>query len=381
MTGEMTDKLSVRSASWCKKAREGNGRIRNCGGFLALKSGNKIGVAFLALVLTNLSWASDACSEISIATRAAVTVSNGDKFDVRSQYHSAGGSIITHIRDQESTIGAEGPFSWTTTNSGQQTGTDFHKIFALGHQFHAFLLHFAEMVREPVIVTDIPFQGAQYSAIRGAFPYGGAVFLIDGENEAQPRGLRFEFEDTAPIEVVFSGWRINDDAELPFSLRIDDGELIFNYNFSEVLVDNIDLLEFYASSNLPKLDLLEIYRLHRKLLAAHCLGDAELMAKLTAPDVLVASRGALLHTNPAATMTRFSATFERFDYTNYVDLTFPEIEYSAADGIGWIAVNVQAAGQDLRDQQDFDDQWAWIMLARKIDGRWLHAGNAANSLD
>jgi len=29
---------------------------------------------------------------------------------------------------------------------------------------------------------------------------------------------------------------------------------------------------------------------------------------------------------------------------------------------------------------EFDSQWSWILLAKKIDGAWLHAGNASNRL-
>ena len=56
----------------------------------------------------------------------------------------------------------------------------------------------------------------------------------------------------------------------------------------------------------------------------------------------------------------------------------PEIEWSKNGQIGWIAVNVRAVGESLETDEVFDDQWAWIMLVKKIDGQWLGAGNASN---
>lgn len=338
-------------------------------------------LAALLLGSTTVSSASDACSDHFIAARASVTVSDGSAFDIRSQYHSAGGSTITHISEQESTIGVEGPISWTSGDAVDEIGSDFHKTFALGHQFHAFLLHFDKLVNDPLVVENVPFEGATHRGKRGGFPYGGVAFLVYGESGERALGLRFEFPETTPIEVSFGDWRLINNVELPFDLRIDDGERIFGYNFSSIQLDSMGLIDFYASNDSPSFDPLDIYRLHRKLLAAHCLGDADLMAALTAPDVTVASRGRLLHTNPADTLRRFSATFERFDYTGYADITFPEIEFSVDDGIGWIAVNVQATGQDTESQQEFVDQWAWIMLVKKMDGRWMHAGNASNRLE
>lgn len=46
--------------------------------------------------------------------------------------------------------------------------------------------------------------------------------------------------------------------------------------------------------------------------------------------------------------------------------------------VGWIAVNTRAVGTERSSGRSFDDQWAWIMTVRKIDGRWLHTANASN---
>jgi hypothetical protein len=117
---------------------------------------------------------------------------------------------------------------------------------------------------------------------------------------------------------------------------------------------------------------------HRKLLAAHCLGDATLMSSLSTADIVIANRGEIVRTTDAEMRDRFTAAFKRFDYTGYRDIATPIIEISQAGDAGWIWVNVRAAGKDLVSGEAFDDQWAWLMLLKNVDGRWLHAGNASN---
>ena len=123
---------------------------------------------------------------------------------------------------------------------------------------------------------------------------------------------------------------------------------------------------------------MQVYRLHRKLLAAHCLGDADLIAELSAAENLIAGRGNLLWSSNSATRDRFISLFQSVDYTEYHDIAMPVVEISQAADIGWIGVNVRAIGSDKSTGTAFDDQWAWIMLVKKIDNVWIHAGNASN---
>jgi hypothetical protein len=114
------------------------------------------------------------------------------------------------------------------------------------------------------------------------------------------------------------------------------------------------------------------------LLAAHCLGDAEMMANLSLPETVIANRGVVSRVTRETTSTRFKGAFERFDYTAYTDILPPAITVSESGDLGWAAVNVIAKGTDRVSGEPFEDQWAWIMMMQKIDGRWLHAGNASN---
>ena len=81
-------------------------------------------------------------------------------------------------------------------------------------------------------------------------------------------------------------------------------------------------------------------------------------------------------TNPEAMRRHFEKVFERLDYSGYEDLQVPRVAVSGE--LGWAVVNVRATGTVRGANDTFDDQWAWVMLARKVDGEWVHAGNAAN---
>ena len=162
-------------------------------------------------------------------------------------------------------------------------------------------------------------------------------------------------------------------------IRIDDGERAFDYRYTRVDISRASPLWFFEAVPAPPIDELQIYRLHRKMLAAHCTGDARMIAALSAPAVYSVNSGRMDKTTNAELETRFSSLFDALEYSEYHDLTAPVIEVSGE--VGWIAVNTRAAGKEKKSGRTFDDQWAWIMTVRKVDGRWLHTANASNRQD
>lgn len=333
---------------------------------------------FLLAMYAPFAWSTDACSTRSIIGAADVSVSDGSSFKVETFFHSKDAAAIRHIRDEERLIVVEGPTSWTRTADKDEPGTSFHKRFSLGHQFHAFLLHFENMVGDVRPVPNIDFHSGVHSGVSGNDPYGGTISLIDSNDETRPAGLLFEFPETPPITVIFADWREIDGEVLPYHIQIDDGERIFDYHYSAIDLTSKSPLWFFEQIDAPVIDQVQIYRLHRKLLAAHCLGDADLMSTLSAPEVLVANRGELQQYQNDAMRERFADLFNNLNYAEYHDLVMPAVEVSAASDIGWISVNVRAIGSERKSGVPFDDQWAWVMLARKIDNVWVHAGNASN---
>ena len=321
--------------------------------------------------------ASDACSGRAVVASADVAVSDGSTFRTEALFHSREAAAIRHIREPDQLIAVEGPRSWYRVGDETGYGEDFHKVFALGHQYHAFLLYFDELA-DGAAATRIDFDGEERSALTGRYPYGGTVHMVTGDAPGRPAGMRFEFAGSAPIDVTFDDWRDASGVTLPFLALIDDGERTFEYRYDDVLIEERSPSWFHEATASPGLDEIGIYRLHRSLLAAHCLGDAELMAEHSVMEVISANRGTLSTIPRSAMAERFTTVFERLDYREYHDLRTPVIEVSAGGDLGWIAVEVRAVGVERNSGQEFDNQWAWLMAVRKVDGRWQHAGNGSS---
>jgi hypothetical protein len=328
--------------------------------------------------ITPVIFASDACSMRSIVTAADVTVSDGSSFLTESFFQSENAAAIRHISEKEQTVVVEGPFGWVRVDDTDKLGSGFEKTFALGHQFHAFLLYFDEIVSNSRKSEGILFQGEKHRATTGDYPHGGLVHLIADEGGLHAAGLVFEFPEAEPIVATFSDWKSIDQVEVPFQVEIDDGQRIFTYRYSRIDMTPGTPLWFFEAVSPPILDEIRVYRLHRQLLAAHCMGDAEMIARLSSAEVLSVNNGAMKQVSNSALRDRFSGLFERLDYTKYDDIVMPVIEIAEGSDLGWVGVNVRAAGKDVSQGTPFDHQWAWLMIVRKEDGKWLHAGNASN---
>ena len=329
---------------------------------------------FVALLTCAPAWSSDACSTRAVITRADVSVSDGTSFSTESWFQSADVAAIRHVRETEQVVAVEGPLGWARVGDESMRGADFHKTFALGHQYHAFLLYFDEIVTNIDRRNDFDFEGDTYTALVGDYPYGGQVALVEGSN--RPVAMVFEFPEIEPIKVTFDDWGAVGGNELPFLVSIDDGERVFDYRYTSVDLDDRSPLWFFDAAGDPGVDEVAVHRLHRTLLAAHCLGDADLLADRSTDPVTSANNGELRSSAREATRERFTDVFEALDYTEYHDIETPVVEVSG--DVAWIGVNVRAVGEVKASGQPFDSEWAWIMVARKVDGQWYHAGNASN---
>jgi ketosteroid isomerase-like protein len=322
--------------------------------------------------------ASDACAARAIRTLATVEVSDGSAFTTETFFRSADQAVIRHRDETLQTVAVEGPLAWISRGDKARLGDDALKRFAMGHQYHALLLHFDELVEGVRPRPDLNFGGVERPARGGGFPHGGTVYEVAGDDPSRPLGMRFELPETPPIEVRFGDWRAVGGHSLPYLVQVDDSSLRFDYRYEEIELDDRPPGWLQEEVTAPDLDALRIYRLHREILAAHCAGDAGRIATRTAPEIVVASNGELHHSTSDATLQRFTSTFQRLDYQTYVDLVEPALTVAESGDLGWIAVQVRAGGTVADTGEPFDSQWAWIMLTRKIDGVWMNAGNAAN---
>ena len=332
------------------------------------------------LTLVPAAQAADACSTRAIGARADVSVSDGSSFRIESYFRSRDYAAIRHFDEKERVVSVEGPFGWIGSGDKFRLGGDFEKIFALGHQFHAFLLYFDELTDDQRDSEGIEFLGALHAARSGDYPHGGDVHLIAGDGPARPIGLVFDYPDMDPIEVALDDWRAVDGVELPFELAIHDRGTVFEYRYTSVDLSPQTELWLFDEIGGPAPDEVQALRLHRKLLAAHCLGDADMMADLSNETIISADRGRRAEHDNNSMRERFTGLFGMLDYTEYHDLQQPVVEIAASGDIGWVIVNVRSVGNQISNDQPFDYEWAWVMLVRKVDGRWLHTGGASSVL-
>ena len=338
--------------------------------------------SFIAVFMAASAHATDACSPVSIVTAADVSASDGLRYQTETLFHSRENTSFQQHRDGGTiTVAVEGPISWSAEDDKSAIGGEFQKLFALGHQFHAMLLQFDEIMDDVQPSEVIGFKGGEHSGVSGQYPYGGVAHIVNGETPSRPLGMVFEFPGRGPITTEHADWRKVGDIELPFQIIIDDGERLFDYRYTKIETANNSPLWFTNALAAPDLDEIQIYRLHRSMLAAHCLGDAKLMADLTAPEAVIANRGEINTTTPAEMRARFNTLFQRISYANYIDLAPPNIVVAESGDIGWATVKVRAVGNEIAGENGFDQQWAWVMLMKKIDGEWKHAGNASNHVE
>ncbi|MEO0971494.1 MAG: nuclear transport factor 2 family protein [Pseudomonadota bacterium] len=320
--------------------------------------------------------ATDACSPRAIVAAAEVDVSDGSALRVESFYHSPDSLAVRHVTAKSSRFSAiEGPVAWTASGEEAALGDDETRVFALAHQFHALLLDFAVLApaSQPIVVT---VNGEDQPARLGRLPYGGTVALI--MPGPRPYGLRITLPDGRLVQARFSDWRAYDGLALPYDMVIDDGERTFSYRYSYVDPSPRPPTWFYSEIEAPALDAVRLYRLHRQLLAAHCRGDAPMLAALSSANMVLANDGRLVRTNPTELRNQFTQLFRRLRYEHYEDLQPPAIEVAASGDLAWVAVQVRAQGLVRGTDRTFDDRWAWVMLARKEAGDWVHAGNASS---
>jgi hypothetical protein len=335
-----------------------------------------IGVALGAF--PSMAWPSDACATGTINATAAVSVSDGENFTIDSYFQSPDTAAIRHVRDETQIVVVEGPFGWASRGDQAELGGNFFRAFALGHQFHALLLYFDDIVPDAQRSDGVPFDGDLRQAVSGTYPYGGVVRLVASDTEERPLGMLLEFPETAPIAIRYSDWRTIDGIDLPFLLQVDDGERVFDYVYTDIDIAPHSPLAFSAAVGTPDIDQIELYRLHRTLLAAHCVGDARLIASLSAPEIIDVSGGTVRTFSNAELQELFTTVFARLRYDRYDDVAFPVIEIAEGSDMAWIAADVLAVATDKQTEETFESKWAWVMMARKVDGTWLHVGTASN---
>jgi hypothetical protein len=114
---------------------------------------------------------------------------------------------------------------------------------------------------------------------------------------------------------------------------------------------------------------------------AHRESNVDLLLRAEAPDSVSANRGQITQPTLDARRARFQQYLATTRFSEYVDLVPPIVRVSNDGSLGWVIVQVRAAGvQSAPDgsSQPLAFESAWIELYEHREGRWYRVGNVSN---
>lgn len=125
----------------------------------------------------------------------------------------------------------------------------------------------------------------------------------------------------------------------------------------------------------------ELLALHEEVMRAHRESNADLLLRAEAPDSVSANRGQVTQPTLDARRARFQQYLGTTRFAEYIDLVPPIVRVSEDGSLGWVIVQVRAAGvQTTQDgaSQPLAFESAWVELYERRGGRWYRVGNVSN---
>ncbi|HKQ14281.1 MAG TPA: hypothetical protein VJT80_12675 [Steroidobacteraceae bacterium] len=143
------------------------------------------------------------------------------------------------------------------------------------------------------------------------------------------------------------------------------------------------LLASCGSTNLarPPEARAKLLALHDEVMRAHRESNVELLLRSEAPDTLSANRGQITQPTLEERRTRFQQYLATTRFSEYIDVVPPVVRVSDDGSLGWVIVQVRAAGvQTTQDggSKPLAFESAWIELYEHRGGSWYRVGNVSN---
>lgn len=121
--------------------------------------------------------------------------------------------------------------------------------------------------------------------------------------------------------------------------------------------------------------------LHEDVMQAHRESNPNLLLRSEAQDYVSANRGQVTQPTLESRQARFQQYLGTTRFTEYIDLVPPVVRVSSDGTLGWVIVQVRAAGvqttQDGRSQP-LAFESAWVELYERRGGSWYRVGNVSN---
>ena len=149
-----------------------------------------------------------------------------------------------------------------------------------------------------------------------------------------------------------------------------------------ILATSVLLASCGATQIAPPLEArAKLLALHEDAMRAHRESNADLLLRAEAPDSISANRGQITQPSLDERRARFQQYLRSTRFSEYIDVVPPIVRVSSDGSLGWVIVQVRAAGvQTTQDggSQPLAFESAWIELYERREGTWYRTGNVSN---
>lgn len=318
----------------------------------------------------------------TVSAQAHVTVSDGMEYDVTTHYRNPQRAAFRSVYpDRRITLGIDGHYIWIFDGQEERQGQAGHGVFVLGHQFHAALLFFpvvngADPTAAPRRDPECECMVQQFASDSGE----AYVFRYD-EDSMLPISSTTVLKDGPTIQLTYHDWQAVDGVRLPHHIKIDDGERVFDYRFTQIRFNQDERASLRAPDDALTARQ-KLMRRHIESMDAHLASDASLMQDHWAEQVVIVSNGGIhvqSGADAAAFMTRSLGSRR---HSVYDDLELPHIEISGDGTLGSLTARVRAVGERVGNEGQpgaaFQFVSAWTSIFRNDSGAWKLISNTSN---
>lgn len=316
----------------------------------------------------------------SLKTQAEVTVSDGLQYATHTLFHDPQRAVFKiQYPDRMMTQGVEGKYYWTYDGHEENEAPDFVEGFVLGHQFHAQLLFFDQLHASTSNPETTEFEGNHCKVISTSQENTPYKFYYT--TEGIPLAIEIVRTEEPNIISTFSDWREVAGLHLPYQVLINDGERVFKYLFTTIILNEGSFDDFRAPDTVLT-DEQKLMRLHRVIMDDHFFGNMDRLNDRNGDNLTIVSQGAVYEVSKDESSAMMNRMINNRDYTVYNDLIRPKIKISQDGSLAWVIVKILAKGirydEEGKPKGPLEFTSAWIELYEKVQGQWKMIGNVSN---
>ena len=317
------------------------------------------------------------------AVRTVADVNEGGRGWVTTVTSAADGRALFE-QGGDFRAGVDSACAWSWDAAGRRRATSDPGTAAVvrGHELH--LLAWDPAARWAVAgpTLDTTCRGARALLTTSRDERGAAVSLFHARGDSLPLGFLLPDEcarDGSVIQVEWLDWRMEQGRRWFGRAVFHQGGRRYEHRYREIDVVDPEGGWFApdpSSSARPVL-----LALHERVLAAHRAGDVERILADEGDEYTVANRGEITHPTLEQRRARMGPYLKRTRFRVYRDLVPPEVRVSPDGRLGWVIVQVEAAGEQSQDGGSLAEVSfvsAWIETYERRDGRWWRVGNVSN---